>query len=147
LDGRVRAQEKAMESQSRNHTARPLPEIIVSNSDYARLTGLANAALERLPDIADELLAELDRATVVADESLPDNIVRMGSIVEFRTGGERKRVTLVFPTEADIAAGRVSILTPLGTALIGLAKGGSIMWTGRDGRSHELTVLAVEQPA
>jgi regulator of nucleoside diphosphate kinase len=126
---------------------RRLPEIVVSDSDFARLTNLATAALDRSSDTAEVLLSELDRATVVADESVPDDVVRMGSMVEFRAGDDRKRVMLVFPAEADIAAGKVSILTPIGAALIGLSKGKSITWSARDGRSHELTVLAVEPPA
>jgi regulator of nucleoside diphosphate kinase len=71
----------------------------------------------------------------------------MGSTVEFRPdGGQPRRVTLVFPGDADISEGKISILTPVGTALIGLAPGQSIAWTARDGRRHRLTVLKVEQP-
>lgn len=135
-----------MERQSQELRGYHLPEIVVGDSDYARLTNLANAALETVPDTAEELLSELDRAKVVADESVPGDVVRMGSIVEFSAGADRKRVTLVFPQDADIAAGKVSVLTPVGAALIGLAKGESISWTARDGTSHELTILSVEQP-
>lgn len=124
-----------------------LPEIIVGDSDHARLTSLATAALDRLPQAADELLTELDRAKVVADDAVPGDVVRMGSTVEFRTEEDQKRVTLVFPAEADIAAGKVSVLTPVGAALIGLTKGESMTWSARDGRSHELTILDVEPPA
>lgn len=68
----------------------------------------------------------------------------MGSIVEFRSNdGQERRVTLVYPGEADIAQGKISILTPIGTALIGLAPGQSISWTARDGKQHELNVLSV----
>jgi regulator of nucleoside diphosphate kinase len=123
-----------------------LPEVIVGNSEHARLTSLATAALDRLP-AAEELLTELDRATVVADEAVPDDVVRMGSTVEFRTDEDQKRVTLVFPPEADIASGKVSVLTPIGAALIGLSKGESMTWNARDGNSHELTILEVEPPA
>lgn len=52
----------------------------------------------------------------------------------------------MFPVDADFAAGRISILTPIGTALIGLSPGQSIAWTARDGRRHQLTVLSVEPP-
>jgi regulator of nucleoside diphosphate kinase len=135
-----------MEKQLSEDTNRRLPEIILSDSDHARLTSLATAALDRLPETAEELLMELDRAKVVADDSVPRNVVRMGSVVEFGTDGDQKRVTLVFPAEADIAAGKVSVLTPIGTALVGLSTGESITWSARDGRSHELTILAVEQP-
>ncbi|MEZ5832430.1 MAG: nucleoside diphosphate kinase regulator [Dongiaceae bacterium] len=133
-----------MEKQSHDETT--LPEIIVGDTDHARLTSLANAALDAAPDTAEELLSEMDRAKVVADDAVPDDVVRMGSVVEFRSGEEQKRVSLVFPAEADIAAGKISVLTPVGAALIGLPQGGSITWSARDGTSHQLTVLAVEAP-
>jgi regulator of nucleoside diphosphate kinase len=135
-----------MERQLRNGVT-PLPELIVGDSDHARLTSLATAALDRLPQAAEELLTELDRAKIVADGAVPDNVVRMGSTVAFRTEDGEKRVTLVFPADADIELGKVSVLTPVGAALIGLTKGESMTWSARDGRSHELTILAVEPPA
>lgn len=133
-----------MEKQLRR--TQSLPELVVSGTDHARLTSLANAAFDTVPDTAEELLAELDRARVVADNAVPRDVVRMGSVVEFESAGDRRRVTLVFPPEADIAAGKVSVLTPVGAALIGLAKGQSIDWMARDGTSHALTIRAVEQP-
>jgi regulator of nucleoside diphosphate kinase len=60
--------------------------------------------------------------------------------------GRERRVELVFPGEADIGAGKISILTPIGTALIGLSEGQSIAWTARDGSERHLTVLKVEGP-
>lgn len=124
------------------------PSIVVSDHDHARLTGLASGALDRVPDIAEELQSEMDRAQVVRAGAVPTDVVQMGSTVEFRSdSGQRRRVTLVFPRDADISASRISILTPIGTALIGLSPGQSIQWTGRDGREHELTVLEVLQPA
>ena len=123
-------------------------KIVVSEAEYDRLVGLATAALDRIPEVAEELLAEMDRASVVAEKSVPRNAVRMGSTVEYQTAdGEKRRVTLVYPGDANIADGKISIMTPIGTALIGLSPGQSINWIARDGRQHELTVVAVEQPA
>ncbi|ETR76558.1 nucleoside diphosphate kinase regulator [Afipia sp. P52-10] len=122
----------------------PKPKIVVSDSDHTRLVSLATAAQERLPEVAEELLTEMERADVVAADAVPANVVRMGSTVTFRADGNQERhVTLVFPADADIDKGRVSIMTPIGTALIGLSPGQSITWTARDGRAHELTVLDV----
>ena len=135
-----------MEQQSHDHSTQRLPQIVVGGTDHSRLTNLANVAFDTVPDTAEELLSELERARVVADEAVPRDVVRMGSVVEFESGGDRKRVTLVFPPEADIAAGKVSVLTPVGAALIGLSKGQSIAWTARDGTSHALTIRSVEQP-
>ncbi|GAB1582665.1 MULTISPECIES: nucleoside diphosphate kinase regulator [Phyllobacteriaceae] len=123
------------------------PRIVVSDIDYKRLTNLAADAYDRFPEVAEELQIELDRAQVKPAASVPSDVVQMGSTVEFRSdSAQQRRVTLVFPGEADIAQNRVSILTPIGAALIGLSTGQSIAWTARDGRKHELTVVGVEQP-
>lgn len=122
-----------------------MPAITVSDIDQRRLSGLATAAMARIPDLAEELLAELDRATVVPARSLPPNVVRMGSTFEYKSDdGRQRRVTLVFPADADISQGKISVLTPVGTALIGLAAGQPIKSRTRDGREQELTVLYVE---
>jgi regulator of nucleoside diphosphate kinase len=122
-------------------------EIVVSENDHARLTGLAESSLDRLPGIAEELLAEMERAKIRPLSRIPANVVRMGSTVTFRGGdGEVKTVTLVYPGKADIAEGKVSILTPVGAALIGLREGQSVAWTSRDGRRLELEIVAVEAP-
>ena len=125
---------------------RSVPNIIVSNADYERLTDLATASLERLPEVAEELLAEMDRAKVVGDDSVPADVVRMGSTVTFESDdGRQLTETLVYPVDEDSDAHRISVMTPVGAALIGLAEGQSISWTARDGRKHELTVLKVKQ--
>lgn len=124
------------------------PKIIVGEIDHERLTGLATTALERVPEVAEELLAEMDRAKVVAPGKLPADVVRMGSFVTFDSdSAQHRRVQLVYPGEADIEQGRISVLTPIGAALIGLAAGQSIAWTAHDGKKHLLTVTAVEQAA
>ena len=123
------------------------PAISMTRSDYERLSRLAQSYAVRTPDVADELLAELDRARVVEDGRIASETVRMGSTLRFTSDlGEDMRVTLVFPGEADIAEGKISILTPIGVALIGLSAGQSIDWTARDGRVHRLKVESVEAP-
>lgn len=123
------------------------PAITVTRTDSERLWRLAESFADRNPAVAEELLAELDRAKVVDDGRLAADVVRMGSSLRFTSDlGEDRRVTLVFPGEADIAEGKVSILTPIGVALIGLAAGQSIDWTARDGRTHRLTVESVDAP-
>ena len=121
------------------------PAIQIGETDFERLNGLAEAVINRLPDLAEELLVELDRADVVAEARLSAKVVRMGSILTYSTDEHGpRRVTLVYPGEADIELGRISILTPIGVALIGLAEGQSIEWFARDRRRHRLTVLAVD---
>lgn len=133
---------------SRNPGASPLPPIIVSERDYEKLSELAAAAEQRMPEIAESLLAELERASVIRPEALPADIVRLGSRVSYQSDDAAVRhVTLVLPCDADISAGKVSILTPIGTALLGLSEGQSIIWAARDGRQQCLRIVAVEQPA
>jgi regulator of nucleoside diphosphate kinase len=125
---------------------RSVPNIVVSNADYERLTDLATASLERLPEVATELLDEMDRARIVSDGTVPANVVRMGSTVTFRSDDGRELTeTLVYPVDEDSDAHKISVMTPVGAALIGLAEGQSISWTARDGRSHQLTVEKVRQ--
>ena len=131
-------------------TAVPLwlsPAITLSTSDHQKLSMLALSGPGSDPEAADDLLHELDRASIVADASLPDDVIRMGSLVRFRTGRDERTVLLVYPAEADIAAGRVSILTPVGAGLIGLRQGQSIRWPDRDGHERALSVVGVVQPA
>lgn len=122
------------------------PPITICQSDHEALTRLAGSIADRNPTVSDELLAELDRARIVADARLRQDVVRMGSFLRYTTdSGDDRIVTLVFPSEADIARGRISVLTPIGAALIGLSQGQSIDWTARDGRIHRLTVESVER--
>jgi regulator of nucleoside diphosphate kinase len=125
--------------------ARRKPAITMTRSDHERLVRLAESFVGQNTALADHLLDELDRARIVVDARLPGDVVRIGSTLRFTTdAGEDRTVTLVLPHEADIAEGRVSILTPIGVALIGLSAGQSIDWTGRDGRNRRLTVESVE---
>ena len=126
-----------------------LPRIFVSENEERLLTTLATAAVLTLRsrDVARYLLAEMERADVVPDEDMPANVVRMNSRVEFEIdGANRRRLELVLPGEADIDAGRISILTPIGTALIGLSSGQMMMLQGNDGRPHKLRVISVADP-
>lgn len=129
----------------KRHTNNPRkPSIMIGETDHERLSNLALAAAARSPDISDGLLLELGRARVVADVAVPENVVGMGSMVEYETDtGDARRVRLVFPIDADISEGRISVLTPVGTALLGLTAGQTMNWTARDDRQHKLTVLAV----
>lgn len=125
-------------------TKRRKPAIAMTRLDHERLSRLVGTVAAENSPVADELFAELDRARIVAGR-LPAGTVGMGSTLRFTTdAGEDRTVTLVYPVDADIAAGRVSVLTPIGAALIGLSVGQSIDWTARDGRSHRLTVESVE---
>jgi regulator of nucleoside diphosphate kinase len=123
------------------------PPLVIGEIDHRNLISLALAMEKASPDVSEALLAELDRARVVSQGKVPARTVRMGSTVVFRTNGTSpRRITLVLPGEADIAAGRISVMTPIGAALIGLSAGQSILWQARDGREQELSIVSVEQP-
>lgn len=125
-----------------------LPWIKVTAEDYARLSGIAAAAMNRTPEVASYLSDELERAEVVAPGHHAVGFVRMGCRVEFRDEmtGRTQTVMLVYPGEADIEQRKISVLTPIGAALIGLSREQSIAWTTRSGEVKRLTVLDVRQP-
>lgn len=120
------------------------PAITLARSDHERLANLANALADRDVSTADQLAAELERARIVADDRLAPGTVRMGAVVRFSLDdAEPRTVRLVYPGEADIEKGWISVLTPVGTALIGLSAGQNIDWIGSDERHHHLHVLEV----
>jgi len=123
---------------------RSVPQIIVSTADYERLTDLANASLHSQPAVAQELLDEMDRAKVVDASAVPADVVRMGSTVTFKSdGGQTRTLKLVYPADESLDEHRISVMTPVGAALIGLGVGQAISWTARDGKNHRLTVTKV----
>jgi len=124
------------------------PRITLTAQDHEKLSILAHAAEHTMPDVAADLTEELDRAHVLSKGRHPEHTVCMGNEVEFRddTNGKVQTVRLVYPEEADISQGKVSVLTPIGTALIGLRAGHSITWETRTGDLRRLTVLQVREP-
>ncbi|QIO87027.1 nucleoside diphosphate kinase regulator [Stenotrophomonas rhizophila] len=94
------------------------------------------------------LAQELNRATVVAADAMPAGTVMMHSRVECEDElqNEKHVLTLVYPREADVEQGKVSILAPVGTALLGLSVGQSMDWDAPGGRKLRLRVTAVHNP-
>jgi regulator of nucleoside diphosphate kinase len=123
-----------------------LPPITLSAADFERLDRLVEAAADRFPRTADFLGREIARARVVDAANVPHGLVGMGTRLEYRddTTGQARTVTLVYPEEADLAAGKISILSPVGAALIGLSVGQSIEWQTPTGGWRSLTVLRVD---
>lgn len=121
------------------------PRIIVTVEDHARLSTLARAAMARMPDLAADLADELDRADVLPNDHRSHGVVMMGSEVEFRddANGKVRKVTLVYPAAADITAHKVSVLTPVGAALLGARAGDSIGWETPAGDRRSLTIVNV----
>lgn len=130
-------------------TATRHPRVMVSQAALDRLEGLAEGAMQRNPALADRLLDELGRARVVAPSKMPANVVAIGNAVTYRdeTSAQERTVTLVYPEDADIARQRISVMTPLGVALLGLAEGAAFHWDTRADQRRMLTVIRVEPAA
>jgi regulator of nucleoside diphosphate kinase len=124
------------------------PAIQMIEADYDVIANLALSIERRSPELSKLLLDEINRAEIHAADDLPADVVGIGSEVEFLDveSGEKRRVQLVLPAEADIAAGRVSILSPVGAGLIGLRTGQSIDWPSPGGRMRELRILDATRP-
>lgn len=124
------------------------PAIIVSSLDLERLERLLESeSCRRLPGI-DALREELARATVVEPTEVPPGVVTMNSTARFidDSAGATFELTLVYP-EAGGSSEKVSILAPVGSALLGLSVGQSISWQVPGGRRLQLRVLeVVSQP-
>jgi regulator of nucleoside diphosphate kinase len=121
------------------------PEITVSTDDLDRLEGLLGELRSGAPEIADGLRSELDRARIVEPEDMPADVVTMNSTVRFtdeETGKEFER-TLCYPGDATAGAEKVSILAPLGSALLGLSVGQRIDWPVPGGRTARIRILDV----
>ncbi|MDG9927936.1 MULTISPECIES: nucleoside diphosphate kinase regulator [Pseudomonas] len=120
------------------------PAIIITRLDLQRLERLLDSLEEYGPG-AEALEKELARAQVVGRDEVPAGVVTMNSRVHCREEGSGKdwHLTLVFPEDAG-GEGRVSILAPVGSALLGLSVGQQIDWPGPGGKSLKLTLLAVE---
>jgi regulator of nucleoside diphosphate kinase len=123
------------------------PPILISDVDRNQLYKVARSASHKFEDIADELMMELERAEQCPAGRVPPNVVRMQSKVQFVTDkGMEHSVELVYPEDADIIRDRLSILSPIGTALIGLSEGQVMTWIDRAGGSRWLKVLEVSHP-
>ncbi len=117
------------------------PSLYLTQDDLERLSDLADAQGGRFAKLEGELV----RAVVVPQNEIPRDVVTMNSRVVFEneTTGERREVTLVYPSEADIDAGKISILVPVGTALLGLRVGQSIDWELPSGEKQRYRVIEV----
>ena len=122
------------------------PPVIIDAAYYDRLNSMANSFLRRSPDAAERLLEEISRADILQSEEIPPHVVNLGSQVTYRdeTTGSTRTIYLVWPFEADIEQNKISVLTPVGAALIGLAEGASIGWETNSGEARQLTVLKVK---
>lgn len=127
-----------------------LPDIVVTRRDLGRLDALlGNAVLARIGKAGAFLLDEITRARIIEDDQAASTLVTMGATVQFRDeeSGRVNVVRLVYPREVNLYRQGVSVLAPVGAALLGLSEGQSIDYETIDGRIKTLTVLKVVGPA
>lgn len=116
--------------------------LILTKADFENLTSLINTANAKAAELLEE---ELNRASVVPDGELPADVVSMNSQVRFQDLETEKEtvVTLVYPHDANIEESKISILAPVGSALIGLRVGQVIQWPVPNGKEKRFKVLSV----
>jgi regulator of nucleoside diphosphate kinase len=121
------------------------PPIAIDANHFAKLSALSLLTSGPMKEVREYLREELDRAYVIPAEKLRPDIVSLGSRVAFRDEqtGKVQKIILVYPLDADITLRRVSVLTPVGAALLGLSVNQTISFHTRTGERRELTVLKV----
>ncbi|WP_323815591.1 nucleoside diphosphate kinase regulator [Cellvibrio sp. NN19] len=125
--------------------AKKANSLLISTADYQQLIKL----IERYDTpAADALDEELGRPDLVKTQETPIDAVSMGSTVTFidLDSNEENTVSLVYPEEANVAEMKISVLSPVGSALIGLRVGGEIDWPVPQGKVRRLKVTGVQPP-
>ena len=122
-----------------------LPTVYVTEADHEILSNLAQAVAGRSPG-GRVLAGEMARAVIVEAGQAPCPFVGIGSTVGFQdlTSGQVRRMRLSLPRDASIDDGRISVLTPVGAALIGMTAGETFHWTDHDSRPRGVRVLSIE---
>jgi regulator of nucleoside diphosphate kinase len=124
--------------------------IVISELEAGRLRGLlaARTGAARDQRHLQDLLEELERAQVLEAGEIPSDVITMRTRVRVRDlmSGDRHELELVFPEQADVGAQRISVLAPLGTALLGYRQGNEIEWV-MPGGLRRLRIERVTQPA
>lgn len=119
------------------------PAIIINEFDAERIDRLLEQPAYANSPVANALNDELDRAQMCAPEDMPHDVVSMNSQVRFRdlTTGEERVRTLVFPAPMTDSSTQLSVMAPVGAALLGLRTGSAIHWELPGGTSTHLEVL------
>ena len=121
------------------------PKLTISSHDAERLEALLASLPKRAFPGHEDLEAELARADIVAPEDIPPNVVTMNSRVRFRMASSQEafHLTLVYPQDVDARGGTVSILAPVGSALLGLSAGDEIEWPKPGGGTLRVSIEEV----
>jgi regulator of nucleoside diphosphate kinase len=122
------------------------PDIIISELDYSRIDNLLRTTAGISTNIKSALLTELERAELVAPEQIPANVVTMNSQVKFSviSTGVTFTLKLVYPKDMDDSGNTISILAPVGSAMLGLKEGDEIDWQDGQGGMLQVRIEAIE---
>ena len=129
--------------------AEHLPPIIIARPDYARLERLANNAVRERHPVGRFLMSEIRRAVVFDANKRPDGVVWVNQWVTYRIDGSglsESRV-LVYPEELRNDQMELSVLSPLGAAILGLSIGHRMKFLSIEGGVHFVIVEDVVPPA
>jgi regulator of nucleoside diphosphate kinase len=125
-------------------------KIYITNSDKTKLQVLIDDLIKTNLDgkeYVKDLNAELERAIIVTDDDIPHNVITMHSKVHLLIDlSEEETVTLVYPNEIDITGNKISVLSPIGTAILGYREGDIIEWKVPDGIVKILVKKVLYQP-
>jgi len=116
--------------------------ILITEKDLLRLKNILSF---QKSDEFENLEIELERAKIITDANVPDDLVTMNSKFRFLNIQDNKEmvITIVYPHESNFAEGKISVLASLGAALIGLREGQEINWMFPDGKTRTLKILEV----
>lgn len=118
------------------------PSLLITQRDYEKLSSLLSGIRSNSTELLEE---ELNRAQIISANDIPKDVVTMNSKVSFMDLDSEKEwtVSLVYPHAANVEEDRISILAPVGVALIGLKVGQEINWPLPNGRAKRLKVISV----
>lgn len=119
------------------------PALVIKREDFEKILGIISLAKNELGALLEE---ELGRAEIVSAAEFPRDRVAMNSRVVYKDmeTGKESKVTVVFPHEANVDENKISILAPIGAALIGLRVGQEIHWPLPHGKDKRVKVISVD---
>lgn len=129
-------------------SAARLPKIHLDKTIVSRLETLAAEIFLQSPDIGQRLMTEIGRAKLVAPKNLRNDIVTVGSRVTYCNLSTRQVQTVVvsYPENVDMEADAISVVSPIGVALLGLSAGSTISWETPGDETLSLEVVTVKAP-
>lgn len=116
--------------------------ILITERDYLRIKHILS--FQNSSDY-ENLEIEIERAKIIYDDEVPSGLVKMNTKFKFMTLQDEKTmiITIVYPEDANFSEGKISVLAPLGSALIGLQVNQEINWMFPDGKVKRLKILEV----